>query len=418
MVLEVAPRAGVEGVLAHPRDQLLEHGGPLGVGDAVEVGLGGRHVGDVRGDGVRGGHLVLLVGPGLAVHRETRPLPPVAGRGGSGCGALVLREGLLEPQVVPPRGGHQVPEPHVAHLVQDRVGAALALGEGGGRARQVGLVEGHAAGVLHGAQVVLGHEHLVVGAPRVGGPVARVVEVQARAGHLQDVVGVDEGLQRLAAHEPQSQIRVPAVGRAALPVAAVDDRPRARDEGCDVAGQGRCRTEVVAHRVRGPGQLLGGVQGPVGGDDPPHRGGDVEGPPGLDVGLVDAGPRPVGVVGLELRVQVDQPVLGVLVAVQPLARARVPAAGVDLDLDGGARGNAVDPDAVLLRGEGAVLPVDPHGVHPAGHVDEQAGDGGGEREARCDGVVLAGEFRRAGDIHRDVDGGELNVPTSVRCFVA
>ena len=47
----------------------------------------------------------------------------------------------------------------------------------------------------------------------------------------------------------------------------------------------------------------------------------------LEVGLVEAGENPVGVVGLELRVEVDPAVDGVDEAVQALARAGVGAVG-------------------------------------------------------------------------------------------
>ncbi len=120
---EVASQPLDEGVRPDPGVQLLQHAGTLGVGDAVEVGHHRLGVGHVGHDRVGRGQLVLLVGPGLHRVGEVRP--------GVFAEARRLRhrgvgdeggEGLVEPQVVPPAHGDQVAEPHVGHLVQDRVG--------------------------------------------------------------------------------------------------------------------------------------------------------------------------------------------------------------------------------------------------------------------------------------------------------
>ena len=196
MLGKVAACTLVERVLPDPGDQLLKNGGALRVGDAVEVRLRSGDVRDVGGNRVRGRHLVLRVGPDLAVHREVRPFTHIAGRRRNRAGALVLGERLLKPQVIPPRGRGEVAEPHVAHFVQRRVRAALALREGGRGARNVVFVECDAPRVFHGAEVVFGHVHLVVGSPGERHSVALVEEVESCTGDLEDVVGVEVARER------------------------------------------------------------------------------------------------------------------------------------------------------------------------------------------------------------------------------
>ena len=53
----------------------------------------------------------------------------------------VGREALVEPQVVPPAHRHEVAEPHVGQLVEDRLGAAEALGVGRRVAEDLALAE-------------------------------------------------------------------------------------------------------------------------------------------------------------------------------------------------------------------------------------------------------------------------------------
>ena len=101
----------------------------------------------------------------------------------------------------------------------------LAFGEGRRGAGDVGLVEGNAAGVLHGTQVVFGHVDLVVGTPGEGNAVALVEEVQARACHLEDVLGVEVARERASAGQAQGQLDVPAIGTATAPRGTLDDRP-------------------------------------------------------------------------------------------------------------------------------------------------------------------------------------------------
>ena len=81
--------------------------------------------------------------------------------------AHVLGEGLVEPQVVPPRRGDEVAEPLVRHLVRDRAGAGDVAACAHPAREDQRVAERDAARVLHRAGVELGHERLVVVAERV-----------------------------------------------------------------------------------------------------------------------------------------------------------------------------------------------------------------------------------------------------------
>ena len=106
-------------------DELLEHRGALGVRDAVEVDLDVAQVADLRDDRVGRGQLVLAVGPVLLVGAEGRPRVGPPGGLGLARRGRPLGERLVEPEVVPPAHRHEVAEPHVGELVQQREGAAL-----------------------------------------------------------------------------------------------------------------------------------------------------------------------------------------------------------------------------------------------------------------------------------------------------
>ena len=177
---EVGAHAREELVLAHPRDELLEHARALGVGDAVEVDLDVLEVAHVGDDRVRRGQLVLAVGPVLLERRERGPgARPARGLGGRER-RHVLGERLVQPQVVPPAHRHEVAEPHVRELVQDRHRAALDRGLGDLGAEHVGLEERHRARVLHRAGVELRHEELVVLGERVRDAEGALVERRSR----------------------------------------------------------------------------------------------------------------------------------------------------------------------------------------------------------------------------------------------
>ena len=149
----------------------------------------------------------------------------------------MVSEGLLEPGVLPPGGGDEVTEPHVAHLVEDRVGAPRPLGSGDRPAEEVEvLVEGDAAGVLHGTEVVLGDEHAVVGVPGEAVAVGLVVEVQACAGEVEELGGVQMVGQAGAAGPGQGNRQALAARGAPL-------------AGHPVPGAGRQRGEVAGQRL-------------------------------------------------------------------------------------------------------------------------------------------------------------------------
>ena len=169
--------------------ELLEHRRALGVGDAVEVLPRRLQVVDPRHDRVRGGQLVLVVGPRLAPAGERGPGAVELGRRLADVVAHEVGERLLQPGAVPPPRGHQVAEPHVRHLVQDHLGPPGPLRARGRTAVHVPLAEGDQPRVLHRAEVVLRHEDRVVLAPRVGVVERLVEEVQALPGDSEDRVG-------------------------------------------------------------------------------------------------------------------------------------------------------------------------------------------------------------------------------------
>jgi len=118
VLVEVVVDALEELLTAHVVHELLQHGGALGVGDAVEVDVGVVEVVDRGDDRVGGAQLVLIQRPALFAGAEGCPgVLPFGGFGG-GEGGRELGEGFVEPQVVPPLHGHVVAEPHVGELVQ------------------------------------------------------------------------------------------------------------------------------------------------------------------------------------------------------------------------------------------------------------------------------------------------------------
>ena len=209
--VEVAAHAGEEGVLAEVGRELAQRGGALGVGDAVEVEQGRAVVGHRTGDRVGGREGVGAVAPRLAGEREVLPRAVVVGGAVGGEHPHVLREGLVEPEVVPPPHRHQVAEPHVRELVGDDLGAEPALAARRTAPRDEVLVgEGDQAGVLHRPGVEVGDEHLVVGRAEGHRPAEeRLLEVQALRRHVQDLVGLEVRLQRGPAPDPELEVAVP-----------------------------------------------------------------------------------------------------------------------------------------------------------------------------------------------------------------
>ena len=200
--------AAEERVLTNIGDQLAQHASPLVVGDGVEIEMDGLDVGHVGGDWVSGGQLVLTPGTGLVLVGKRHPSVLETRR-------LHLREhrheggeALVQPEVVPPSHGDQVPKPHVRHLVQDRVGAVLTHGFRHLGPKDHRLVEGDASDVLHGAGAELGNEQLVVLLERVRVLVGLAVEIQPLFRHREDFVGIEVLREGLAAENPEIDLAV------------------------------------------------------------------------------------------------------------------------------------------------------------------------------------------------------------------
>ena len=334
-------------------DELLEHRRTLGVGDAVEVLTGGLQIDDVGDDRVRRRLLVGGVGPGLATDGEVRPGLAVLGGVDRGMGSHVLGEGLLEPQVVPPLGGDEVSEPHVSHLVEDGVRPTGKLGASGRAAVDVVLGEGHEARILHGAEVVLGHEDLVVLAPRVGVAEGVVVEGQALLGDLEDLLMVHVLGQGCASENAQRDGLRAVAG---VPFVLESD-VRASGDGGEVGRHPRGEGEVVQDAAF----LLAGVLMDLVGDDAPSlRCEDIEVDVGLEVGLLEDRVHTSGISGLEVGVEVHLAVGRVDEAVQTLAGVLIGQLGGDDDeiLAVGAQSVQLNTGAVVFRID--LLVIDDH----------------------------------------------------------
>ncbi len=393
VLAHVLGHAGEELVLPHPGDQLLEHRGALGVGDAVEVDLHILEVADVGHDRVGRGELVLAVGPGLLQGVEGHPVVLPLGGLHRGQGGHVLREGLIEPQVVPPLHGDEVAEPHVGQLMQHGDRATLDAGTRRLGAEDIVLQERDAARVLHGARVELGDKELVVLLEGVVHLELVLVEVEALLGLVKDDVGVQVGGQCLAAVDVCLESALArAYGALDAVVGPGDDR---RHVAGDAGGGGEVPDGPV--RWRELAGLDGHGRGRVG-DHLPVRGGlhgELEG--GLEVGLLEHREDATGVGHLELAVEVGLAVFGVHEAVQAFARVHVGAAGLDREcvvllqagkgdaavgeVSGGVQGLAVESDLQHLGGD---------------QVDEGLGTGGGGEDDgadRLEGVALFGEVQ-------------------------
>ncbi|CAB4925472.1 unannotated protein [freshwater metagenome] len=301
-----------KGVGTDERPQLLEHARALGVGDAVEVELGCLEVGDVGDDRVSGGKLVLQIGPRLSAVRETDPGIGEPGGFGRRVRTHVVGERLLEPQIVPPLHRDEVAEPHVRHLVQNRVRPSLVLGFGCRRTEYVRFGERDETGVLHGTEVVFGDENLVVLTERVRIVELVVEEVEATLGDVEDVLGVEilgEGCAAVRA-ERDSQI-ASSPGRFDAVV-----RP-GRNRG-DVRRYGQRRGER--------GDCAVGDSRAVGQDRPCRGCCDPQRERGLQIGLLEIREHPSSIGRFVLGVQVDVVVDGVDEAVESFTRPAVPAA--------------------------------------------------------------------------------------------
>ena len=165
----VEPDPVAEALLAEVALDHPEHRPALLVRDEVERLARRVHVADLGVDRVRGAQRV-------EVHRRRLALvevEPDAPGGVPLVDDLVGHPGgerLVEPQIVPPRHRHPVPEPLVRELVRHDLRDALLLGERGGlRVEQErDLPVGDEPGVLHRARLELGEPDLIDLAERIG----------------------------------------------------------------------------------------------------------------------------------------------------------------------------------------------------------------------------------------------------------
>ena len=392
---EIVAHSLAEAVVAEEGDQLLQHGCPLAVGDAVEIEecrVGVRHL---AGDRVGGRQLILLVGPGF--HPRVKGGPGVVAEARRALHREVGHVGgerLVEPEVVPPLHRDEVAEPHMRHLVEHHFGAVEPLNFGRRVAEDHPLRVGDAAHILHRAHVELGHEDLVV-LPEGVAKVEEVgVETEPLAGDLEKLVGVEVLLQRGAAEDAQRGV-LPAVVEAHV-------GPGGEREQVGAEARRRLKPPPRARAALDRLRLGGGV---VAHDFPLRRRGHGQVVGRLEVGLVEAGQQAVRVVGLEVGVEVLRAVFGIDELVQPRADVVVVVAVADAHLVVGGQIRAVEEEAVALMAHGALRAVDLDRMNLAsGEVEERAVGRRGVREAR-DGFGVVGlgpgaerEVERVGDI--------------------
>ena len=399
MATEVDLQPGAKPVHPDGGHQLLEDRGPLPVGDAVEVqeGLVGR--GDLVGDAVGGGALVLDVGPQLHAGVEVEPDRRVAAHVLERQVGHVGGEGLVEPQVVPPAHGDQVAEPHVGQFVGEvlRPPGQLVLGGRVTEDHRVGVPDG--GDVLHAAPVELGHEDLVVLAERVGLGEEVLVEVDARLGDGEQGLGVQVGQERSAAVDAH---RDATVGVLHAGVVAGEHRHQVGAEGNGL-GEDTAGAPV--------GQRLAGHLGPGAHHRPVGRGGHRHAVGGLEVGLVEAGEEAVRRVGLELGVEVLGPVLGIEELVEALAGVVVGSLVGDPDLVVAAEQRPGQGDAGPVPVGLHLRPVDHETLEPAAQPLEEGVapgvvEGDGDVAVEGLGPGLQVEVDGVGD------GGQLLDPAS------
>ena len=214
----------------------------------------------------------------------------------------------------------------MGQLVQNGDGAALTQSLRNLGTEDVGLQVGHTASVLHRAGVEFGHEQLVVLLEGVGGLELLFVELEALAGQLKHVLGINEGHEGLTGVHAQRNHATLGVSQLAgdLLVGAGHDcgdvRGHARGR-LEVPGVGAAATAVLRLNLH-----LGLVRHnhPVRG----HAHLKLEG--GLQIGLLEDGEHAAGVRHLKLGVQVNLAVGGVHEAVQTLTGVGVEHLGFDL----------------------------------------------------------------------------------------
>ena len=190
LLLNVATHAGAKRVFAHIGFQRADDRGTLLVGYLVERLQGLQRIDERRDDRVRA--LAGIELHGLLPIIE--PLQPDAPFRMKVIGNLAFhpgREALVEPQIIPPLHGDQIPEPLMCHLVRrDDVSALAVAFAGDARVHQhLGLPGENRAPVLHGAK---GH---------AGPGTCDEVELWQRKGRAEVVVVVVQDIGGSIEHE-------------------------------------------------------------------------------------------------------------------------------------------------------------------------------------------------------------------------
>ena len=205
MAVDVGMQAGAERLVTKGRDELLDDGRALLVGDGIEVSHCLVRVIDRSRHRVGRRQLVLAVGCGAHLAVEHEPGVREARRVSQAAVGQVRRERLVQPQVIPPTHRDQVTEPHMCELMKDDLTPDEPLVVGRWIAEEEAVVEGDGTHVLHGPGVELGHEELVVLAERIRAAEEIGVVVHALAGDLEDLVGaaLELGLHRHSPEDPE-----------------------------------------------------------------------------------------------------------------------------------------------------------------------------------------------------------------------
>ncbi|MCL4486051.1 MAG: hypothetical protein M1537_06970 [Nitrospirae bacterium] len=285
---EVAGQGAPEGLRPQGRLEHPEEGAPLGVADGVEdlVDLPRIPHGDL--DGMGGGQGVHLQGLVPVLALEELPHPPLREEGVHRLDLHPGRESLVEPEVVPPVHGDEVPEPLVGHLVGHDDGHPLEVPGGGpgGRRKQGRLPEGHGPPVLHGAGGEVGNRDQIELGERIGNPEVVVVPGKEPGRRVEGEPALlrppDGGVDRDFDPRRTGRDPVPAPHRQ---VQEVGGHPGGALEDD--------RLETLGSRGPAPLRHVRKRRVPFG-----HDGGDGEG--GLHAGLVEAGEGASRVGRLEL----------------------------------------------------------------------------------------------------------------------
>ncbi len=395
---QVRAHALLEGRGAEPVLEHADDGGALGVGDAVEgvddVALAEHGLADLPR-----AHQAVLAAHPVGARARLRLRVEV---GAHGVHRQVLHprgEGLVEPQVVPPRHGDEVAEPLVREFVRDDVGVALLLPDGRAVVDvEVAVAEGDEARVLHGARAEVGHRHdveLVVGV-RDAEPLLEPREHARRRCERGGELGA------VAARSDAAHGQRAIAQRVLRQHGTVDDVEGPHGERQQVHGQRLRDAELeggAARRRRAP------LEGRVAHGDVRRRRGDAHGERRLDGGLVEARHRLAHVDGLELREHVGRAgELDLVHALEVVLERRTPGEHhVDVAGAGGARQRHLGQAVVVDLGPRAGLSAhrrrdvrEPAAVQPEGALRARQvhAPHGATRERRGGGVDVEGKHPR------------------------